>query len=200
MVVTAALQEIFKENPLHKEVFSRPRLWLHCAAASICSQMISERIFGINGEDVFLCGILHDIGMIVEDQVAPDLFLQTCKTYDPGSQPFTKYEKAVIGTNHCEIGHLLAREWKLPVEVQKGIKNHHNIQKETSPSSISGIIQMAEYIVSKLDYTAIPAMKPSLPPHLETYFRDNFDEYKTLAKDLPEEVLKAEELYKPDEE
>ena len=52
MVVVEALKDIFKKDS-EADCFSRNRLWLHCAAVSICSQMISERIFGENGEDAF---------------------------------------------------------------------------------------------------------------------------------------------------
>jgi hypothetical protein len=44
--------------------------------------MISECIFQEKGEDAFLCGILHDIGMIVEDQTKHDLFIQGCRACD----------------------------------------------------------------------------------------------------------------------
>ncbi len=200
MIVTTALKEVFAKSPYDADIFSRAHLWLHCATVSICSQMISERIFRRAGDDAYLCGILHDIGMIVEDQVAQDLFLQTCKAYAPDIKPFTEYERELIGADHCEIGYLLACEWELPVEVQDGIKNHHNTQDEFSPSSIAGIVQIADCIVSKLNYTAIPGMKGMLSPDLATYVRDNIEEYKALVKDLPEEMSKAKELYEPQEE
>jgi HD-like signal output (HDOD) protein len=199
MIVTTALKEVFQKSP-HEDIFSRAHLWLHCATVSIFSQMISERIFRQAGDDAYLCGILHDIGMIVEDQIAQDLFLDTCKAYTPDTKPFTKYEREVIGADHCEIGYLLGCEWKLSVEVRKGIKNHHNTQDEISPSSIAGIIQIADYIVAKLNYTAIPGMKAMLSPDLGTYLRDNIEEYKALVKDLPDEMSKAKELYEPQEE
>ena len=199
MIVTTALKEVFQKSP-HEDIFSRAHLWLHCATVSIFSQMISERIFRQAGDDAYLCGILHDIGMIVEDQIAQDLFLETCKAYTPDTKPFTKYEREVIGADHCEIGYLLGCEWKLPVEVRKGIKNHHNTQDEISPSSIAGIVQIADYFVSKLNYTAIPGMKGMLSPDLATHVRDNIEEYKALVKDLPEEMSKAKELYEPQEE
>ena len=47
MIVTEGLKEIFKDKK-SKNVFSRNRLWLHCAAVSICSQMIMERVLGLN--------------------------------------------------------------------------------------------------------------------------------------------------------
>jgi len=199
MILTTALREVFAKSS-YEDIFSRAHLWLHCATVSISSQMISERIFRRAGDDAYLCGILHDIGMIVEDQVAQDLFLETCKAYTPDTKPFTEYEREVIGADHCEIGYLLACEWKLPDEVREGIKSHHNTEEGISPSSIAGIVQIADCIVSKLNYTAIPGMKGMLSPDLATYLRDNIEEYKALVKDLPDEMSKAKELYEPQEE
>ena len=199
MIVTEALKDIFKESQ-EQAAFSRNRLWLHCAAVSICSQMISERIFGQNSENVFLCGILHDIGMIVEDQTAHDLFNQACKAYAQDSGSIIDHEKKNIGTDHCQVGYLLAKDWKLPFEVQQGIKQHHDVLKKISPSSITGIIQISEYIVSKLDYTAMRGMKPTLPPPLADHIRENVQEYKALVKDLPDEMSKASDLYGPQKE
>ena len=197
MVVTAALKNVFAQTS-PENVFSRARLWLHCAAVSICSQMISERIFGQKGEDAFLCSILHDIGMIVQDQAARDRFVHTCSTYDPDAGPFIEHERAAMGTDHCEIGGLLAEEWNLPVDVVDGIRYHHDMEKETVPSSILGIIQIAHYLVSKLDYTAIPGMKAVLPGGLTAYLRENINEYKLLAGDLPDELENARDLYETD--
>jgi len=195
MVFTEALKSVFKSS-VDGDGFSRSQLWLHCAAVSICSQMISERIFEQKGEDVFLCGILHDIGMIVEDQVAQDLFVQTCKVCEPKSKPFIEYEREIIGTDHCEIGYLLTRDWKLPFEVQEGVKNHHKALKKVSPSSITGIIQIADYIASKMNYTAIPEMNGMiLSPPLADHIHENLAEYKALFKDIPGEMSKAKEIY-----
>lgn len=194
LVVVEALKDVFRKSP-HEDIFSRRILWLHCAAVSICGKMISERIFEQKGEDVFLCGILHDIGMIVEDQVAQDLFLQTCKTCEPESGQITKCEKEIIGTDHCTIGYELTRDWKLSHEIQEGIKNHHKMLKDVSPSSVTGIIQIAGYIVSRSGYPAIPRMKGMLSPPLTTHIQNNPEEYKTLARDLPDEMSKARNLY-----
>ena len=199
MIVTQGLRDIFKGKN-SKNAFSRNRLWLHCAAVSICSQMIMERIFGLNGEDAFLCGILHDIGMIVEDQTAPDLFYRVCNTYDENSKLITDYEKEIVGTDHCEIGHLLAKDWQLPIEVQESIQHHHTTMDHVSPSSLTGVIQLAEYIVSQLDYTAIIGMKAKLSLPLADHIRNDVKEYKALVRDLPNEMSKAKDLYMPHEE
>ncbi len=199
MIVTAGLKELFKDKD-RKNAFSRNGLWLHCAAVSICSQMIMERIFGLNGEDAYLCGILHDIGMIVEDQTAPDLFSKVCNSFDENSKLITDYEKDIIGTDHCEIGHLLAKDWQLSIEVQESIQNHHKTLDHVTPSSLTGVIQLSEYIVSQLNYTAIPGISSTLSLPLANHIRDNVKEYKALVRDLPNEMSKAKDLYETPEE
>ena len=194
MVVTEALKGIFKQSS-HNGTFSRSNLWLHCAAVSICSKMIAQRIFGQKAEDAYLCGILHDIGMIVEDQVAHDLFVKTCEAYKPESGQITAYETEIIGIDHTVIGYELARDWKLPPEVQEGIKLHHKSSDNITPSSIAGTIQIAGHIASKLNFPAMPGMEGILSPPLVTHIQNNLEEYKTLVRDLPDEMSKARELY-----
>jgi HD-like signal output (HDOD) protein len=194
LVVTEALKDIFK-NSSDNGNFSRTRLWLHCAAASIFARMVAERIFEQKGEDAFLCGILHDIGMIVEDQVANDSFSRTCEAFATGTTPITRHEKEILGTDHCSVGFLLAREWNFPIDVQEGIKLHHRFLKSVSPSSIVGINQMAEYFVSRMNYPALPGMSDGLSPPLADHVRNNLDEYDALIEDFPEEMAKAKDLY-----
>ncbi|MFH1491440.1 MAG: HDOD domain-containing protein [Pseudomonadota bacterium] len=196
MIVTSAMKEVFdRSSGEGEEVFSRSSLWLHCAAVGVCGKMISERIFGNMGEDIYLCGILHDIGLIVEDQAAPDLFLKACNAYRGGTKTFTECETALIGVDHCEIGYRLTRDWKIPEDVQEGIRFHHKAQAQDSPSSIAGVLKISDYLVSKMNYGAIPGIKATLPKNLVVYLRENIDEYKALIKDLPGEISKAKEIY-----
>jgi hypothetical protein len=94
----------------------------------------------------------------------------------------------------------LAREWKIPVEVQEGIRYHHNLTTKISPSSETGIVQMADYLVSELDYPAISGIEAKLSPDMADYIRDNGYEFKALLQDLPGEISKAEQLYSSGEE
>ena len=199
MVVTEALKGIMK-NSSKKKAVSRNELWLHSATVGVCGQMISERLFEQKGEDAFLCGILHDIGMIIEEQVEKDLFEKACEAYDPETKPITEYEREIIGTDHCELGSMLAKTWKLPPDVQKGIQEHHNIIDELSPSSVTGIIQTADYMACQMKHPAIPGMHGVLSPTLASHIQDNLDEYRALGKDLPNEISKVMEIYQIDEE
>ena len=196
MVVTEALRDIFKMN--HAETsFSRNQLWLHSAAVAVCSQMIAERIFGFKGEDAYLGGILHDIGLIVADQTVHAQLLEVFEAYTT-AQGLTDYENRIIGTNHTVVGQLLAKQWNLPENVQTGIRQHHRTKSNLRPDSAGGLIQIADYIVSQLGYDIIPGYRAMLAPDINAHIKANLQEYKALARDLPDEMLKARELYAED--
>ncbi|MBN2467126.1 MAG: HDOD domain-containing protein [Deltaproteobacteria bacterium] len=199
MILIEAVKDIFKDSG-NGEVFSRTKLWLHCAAVSVCARMISERIFEQQGEDAFLAGTLHDIGLIVEDQVAGELLMQVCREYNPDFKSIVDYENEIIGSNHCMVGYLLARDWKLPVPIQEGIKEHHNVLKPVLPSSVTGVVQIADYIVSKINYPAIPKMEERLSESLAAHMKEMAGEYQILIKDLPDEMERARELYESEPE
>jgi HD-like signal output (HDOD) protein len=194
LVIMEAMKDIFQDH-LPDALFSRKQLWFHCAGVAICGKMISERIFARNGENAFLCGILHDVGLIVENQVAQKALVQTLNAFSEGNKPLILYENHIMGTNHCLIGFCLAEQWRLPLEVQEGIRHHHSDLKNGAPDRIAGILQMAEYIVTLQGYPALPGMVPQLSPCLVEHIRHSRDEYRTLIRDLPDEIQKARDLY-----
>jgi HD-like signal output (HDOD) protein len=193
MAVTDALKNIFNTKD-DSSIFSRKRLWLHCAAVSICSKMLAERIFAINGDDAYLCGILHDLGIIVEEQVAEKYFLKACMECGAtGSLPV--YEQKFLDADHCEIAYLMTLDWGMPDAIQEAIRDHHTLSDNTDPASLTGILQISEYIAGQFDYTPLSGSVPQLAPSLVAHLQENADEYKVLIDDFPDEMLKAKDIY-----
>ncbi len=193
LAITDALKNIFQEQDEAK-IFSRKKLWLHCAAVSICAKMISERIFGKNGDDAYLAGILHDFGLIIESQVEPEKFLTACEACIDGN-PLIQHEQEILTTNHCEIGYILAQDWDMPESIQKAIRDHHLDTSMGDPADLTAILQIAEYITGQLGYTSLLGIKTTLPAHIVTHMQKNMDEFKVLIDDLPEEMSRAQDLY-----
>jgi HD-like signal output (HDOD) protein len=193
LIVADALKNIFSE-PSSSNTFSKRKLWVHSAAVSICSKMIAERVFGVNGDDAFLCGILHDFGLLIEEQVKSEEF-NAILASSPTTEVFTKDEKIAFGTDHCEIGHAMTLDWKMAVTVQEAIRDHHLISDEVVPSSLTGIIQLAEYIASQTDHMMLPNVETVISPPLMAHLDENMDEYTVLLEDLPEEMEKAQAIY-----
>jgi putative nucleotidyltransferase with HDIG domain len=193
MAVTDALQHIFKEQG-STGIFSRKRLWLHCAVVSTCSKILAERIFGINGDDAYLCGILHDFGKIIEEQIARDEFIAACEACKP-TDSLIEHEQHFLGTDHCEIGYLLSQDWGMPPPIQEAIRDHHTLAEDADPSSLTSILQIAQYITGQLGYSSLPNIASPLSPPLVLHLQNNMNEYKVLIDDLPDEIAKAQEIY-----
>jgi HD-like signal output (HDOD) protein len=194
LAVTDALKNMFTSSESSGGVYSRRDLWMHCAAVGICSKTLAERIFGQNGDDAYLCGILHDFGIIVEEQITGKAFLAACEAYD-GNECFDSFEREYLGTDHCEVGYLLTREWEMAGSIQNAIRDHHRLLDEVTPESLTGILQIAEYLTTELGYPALKGAGAILSPNLADHIKENMDEYKVLLDDLPEEMEKAQNLY-----
>jgi len=194
IAVTDALKGMFRSKK-HNATFSHDRLWIHCAATGICSKMVAERIFSINGDDAYLAGILHDIGLIVEWQGAEKKFLEVYNRLQTDGPSIIELEQEYIGTDHCEIGYLLAGEWQMSESLCEAIRDHHGKNESTAPESPTGILQMSEYILSQLDFTLKENIPVSLSNTLAHHIQENVDEYQVLAEDLPEEIERVRNLY-----
>lgn len=200
LIVIDALKTLFITEG-SEELFSRTRLWMHSVAVGICSQMISERIFGKKGENAFLSGILHDIGLILEDQAVPDEFYKVCKAYRSASKKsITLSERLVLETDHTFTGLVFAKEWHLPSDIQDGIKRHHDIFTDVDPMSIPAVIQIANYLVSRIGYNVFIDIKEELSQPLLVHMKDNITAYKLLASDLPDFIQIAEKIFCLEEE
>ncbi len=194
LAVTDALRGMFAGSTENAS-FSRTRLWLHSAAVGLCSKMIAERIFSRNGDTLYLCGLLHDIGLVVEVQIRPSELAAVMDEWDPAGNSVVDSEQRHLGTDHCQIGYLLARNWQLTDEVAETIRDHHLESEDIEADSLVGILQLAEHFVSRLDLGIKSGGPTRLTAPLVAHLRDNVDEYTVLCEDLPGEIERAQALY-----
>lgn len=197
VVIVDALKNIFK-GCKPGDLFSPERLFLHSAVVAITAQMISERILGQQGDSAFLCGILHDTGMIVEYQVEEENFLKVCSEYQTRNGSFTGYEKQYIGADHSEIVYQLAKDWEIPLTVLDPVRKHHGNLDKVDPESLQGVLVISEFMTARLSFTEIESYEIELPSVCSEYVNDNIWEFKELANVLPDTIMNAKELYQLD--
>lgn len=193
LVAIEAIRNLFKDDD--SQEFSRSQLWKHCATVAILARMIAERIFGLAGEDEFLAGIIHDIGLIIEDQLAGTELREVVRLYSAGDKVITSYEEGILETNHCKVGGLLVFDWHMPAEVVEAIKKHHDHNNIYPVPSITSILHISEYIAGRLDYGIVQGRQEPLPRYLTSHMKSKMADYKVLIKDFPAEMENAEELY-----
>ncbi|CAB1067931.1 hypothetical protein D1AOALGA4SA_168 [Olavius algarvensis Delta 1 endosymbiont] len=117
--------EIFHEDETING-YSRTSLWKHSLAVAVFAKMIYRREFGRRGEKVYAAGLLHDIGLILEDQFCHDEFIHALSKSKIEEKYLTRAEKETFGYDHADLGNAIADTWKLPKELCAAIANHHN--------------------------------------------------------------------------
>jgi HD-like signal output (HDOD) protein len=194
IAVTDAIQGMLRSGS-STTTFSPQNLWLHSAASGICCKMIAERIFSINGDDAYLCGILHDIGLIVAMEADQETFLLLIEQLVPEGPGIVELEQSLFHTDHCETGYILAKEWRIPDPIAEAIRDHHLVNGGAPPQSLTGILQMSEYIINQLHFSVKEGLPATLPASLASHIQGNVEEYRVLAEDLPDELEKTKNMY-----
>ena len=77
-------------------------------------------------DDVYACGILHDMGKIVFSNVHPDLLEKIQKICIERNIPKATFEDLSAGMNHAGIGALIAEKWNFPDNLIAAIRFHHD--------------------------------------------------------------------------
>jgi putative nucleotidyltransferase with HDIG domain len=105
-------------------------LWQHSMAVALAMDALSKAMPKENrppDEDVYLAGLLHDIGFLVLEYIDPQLSnaLHT-RFANPEGKQATEIEAEMLEMNHCELGALLARHWNLAESIVAVIRHHHS--------------------------------------------------------------------------
>jgi len=117
--------ELFKQENV-RNGYSRWELWKHSSAVAVTSKLIYRREFRERGDDIYVAGLLHDIGIIVEDQFFPELFDSTLEIVSKGERNLANVESEVLKINHAMVGQAIGENWGFPDELVHAIGCHHD--------------------------------------------------------------------------
>lgn len=124
LAVTASVGELFKAGDAIG-TYSRPGLWKHFVSVGLGARLIAMRLRKANFEDVFLAGLLHDIGIILEDEHDHKNFVRAIESLDD-KRTLVEVEREYLNYDHTMLGQRIAEGWGFPEAVQAAVRFHHN--------------------------------------------------------------------------
>ena len=97
-------------------MFDRTGLWIHSLAVACCCEQIAQLHpeLGVDGEQAYLAGLLHDLGKMALDVVLPQAYERVLSMSASRRCPLSLIEQTVLGFDHHTAGKRLAEHWKLP--------------------------------------------------------------------------------------
>jgi len=194
LALAAAVSELFKNNE-QIGTYRRSNLWRHMVASGICVRMIALRLGFRNFEDMFLAGLLHDVGIILEDQHVHLQFRKAINHLDEG-KPLTTVEQEHLGFDHTILGEKIARQWRFPEPVCVTVRYHHTSAAYRGEHvDVVRCVEVANLICTAKGISSV-GMK------LVTFSRPAFeglslkrDDVLVLAESLDEEMQKSAGLF-----
>lgn len=142
-----SIVKAFKDIP--KEIIDMSSFLRHSIACGIISRILTANKNIPETEQMFVSGLLHDIGRLIIYQYFPDqakILLSLSATSD---KLLYQQENSLLGGNHTLIGKYLLKTWKLPLELENNIFFHHNPSAAHDPIK-AAIVHLADIMVNAL--------------------------------------------------
>jgi len=99
--------------------------WLHCLATAIACEFLAVHLKHANPEEVFTCGLLHDLGKMALFRADKDTLEEIVDKSRREEISFLSAEQELGLPGHHVVGERMAQQWGLPLVVRKSIRYHH---------------------------------------------------------------------------
>ena len=117
--------------------------WRRSLASAVIGARLADSLCPKLRDEVFLSGLLADIGIGILAQALPEKYGPFIDRYAPGGVMFTpEEEKASVETTHAEVASVVLGDWALPADMCDAVKFSH----DNSVSADSNALQIAMII------------------------------------------------------
>ncbi len=108
--------------------------WRRSLSSAVAARVIAQRLKFDALEDIFLAGLLQDIGMLALSKAIPDEYsalVADSRDHDD----LTRREREALGCDHALVGAWLMEQWNLPSHLQSAVAGSHDPGSAQSRSS-----------------------------------------------------------------
>jgi putative nucleotidyltransferase with HDIG domain len=150
LLLTTSVFDLFAgRNKKSKQ--DQEKFWDHSLGCAVGAKVIGNYLRHDKIEELFVAGLLHDIGKIVEMLYLPDEFAKVVATINKTNILMLTAEEKVLGYDHADVGKLLAGKWNLPIKLVQVIAHHHQPAAAGSFIMEASIVHLADILCRALN-------------------------------------------------
>jgi HD-like signal output (HDOD) protein len=139
-----------------KSVFLAPgagtlykKIWRQSVMSAMAGQLVAQHLRIGEPENIFIGGLMQNIGQLVLARSHPELFQQILTESEHSGRPYHEVEKQLLGFDHGELGALLIKEWNLSQELEEAVRWHHRFEEpDAGNAKVAAMIALGEEVAS----------------------------------------------------
>lgn len=151
-VVTQAAV-ISKYDHLKGSGFDLTALWKHSILVAQACNFLGKRCratIGLSGDELYVCGLLHDLGQVVLLDCLRADYLAVVDYAREKNLPLHAAEAEKLGFGHTDIGHVVALQWGLPPQIGNAILHHHGSAEELASDPVVALVASVNQLVHRV--------------------------------------------------
>lgn len=196
IALAASLVRLFTPGKL-SEQFSARDLWRHCIGVGVCGRMLTKAASGIQNDEAFVAGLVHDMGLLIQYQVFPEKLREIVDRCMTATADFVALERRIIGADHQAIGGALAQKWKFPPTLRCVISHHHNPSSlKPEFQKLTTLIRVSDIICCEQQYGFyLTASGQVIEPEMLELIGVTEEQVATIREELPAQIEEAERVF-----
>jgi len=148
LLLTATVVDLLQAEETPE--FSPFGLWQHAVGTAVAARLLARTAGYEAHEAVFVAGLLHDVGKLIQHQCLRPEFLEALALAREGDLPLHEAETRVWGFDHTQVGRALLAAWRLPAELCEAVGCHHRPSLARQAQWESAIIHVADILAHAL--------------------------------------------------
>ncbi len=197
VALKAAVFSVFAKKS-NKKVpnFDPNTFWQHSIYTGILARTIghsSQKFTGLHPEDLYICGLLHDIGKIILVENAPENFNEILRVGLEENRNLLELEQEILGFTHADVGSVLAIKWFLPEDLTIAIRYHHCPDRDPFNKTLSSLVALSDALAAKNGKPALSKARYEDPdPELYEIVGVQEEDLGALIEKANEEYARSE--------
>jgi HD-like signal output (HDOD) protein len=193
-VVKGLLLSVSVFEIMHKAMMG---LREHSIGVAIASKVIAQKKGLKEPEEVFVAGLLHDVGKVILILMYPEEYEKAVKESETASIAIFETERNHFSETHAAVAGWLSEKWHFPKKLCDCLANHHRPQVSTLAPLETSIVHMADILVKArgIGFSG-DNLVPELSPQAHEILNLTEEDLREVLKELEDSVEQTEEEFK----
>jgi diguanylate cyclase (GGDEF)-like protein len=179
---------------------NHPLYWRRALLGASAARALGEATGQTLLEELFLAGLLQDIGMLALDKAIPDLYRDTGEL-QKNHRELAAHERKRIGVDHADVGVWLMKQWNLPERLSTAIGGSHKLDNRRVLDPADGFNRCITLSGAIVDIFLLPTDKKPFQDtaqQVERVFGLDKEEFGQVIQRVSSLVPETEAIYETD--